>query len=536
MKVRTMILLTVFWAAALAAAAHASVAIDQEHFPDAVFREYVASNYDMNGNGILEDGEISEAIEMTVDDMDIHSLKGLEYLDRLEYLDANRIHIGSLDVSSNPKLWYISVASDHLKSLDVSHNPDLRHLYCSFNGYSSLDVSHNPSLEIFRCSHSFLTGIDVSHNPSLRVLDCQYTDISSLDVSHNPSLAILDCENTNISSLDVSHNPSLTNLFCGDTNISSLDVRYNPSLDVLYCSNTNIGSLDLSQNTLLRTLKCSNTGLSSVDLSGMYFIQELECEQCIHTVNSATNLINLASLPGFNPSRASGWSKGTVSGNLLTVPGSTDVSYTYDCGKGFSAVFTLRITCQSVIEPGKVTKPAISDLKAASKDIRTVIISWKKLQDADGCIILRGGKQIGYSLTESYVDTAANADDFNYYWVIPFSSKDGTLVKGNLSNYVWALGRTVGQVRKVTAKSGKGGISLSWDPASGANGYVILSKSGSNKAAFNAPVRTAGTSYTDTRAASGVTQFYWVYAVYNNAAGKTQAAGRVSPYAWAVAK
>ena len=183
-----------------------------------------------------------------------------------------------------------------------------------------------------------------------------------------------------------------------------------------------------------------------------------------------------------------------------------------------------------------ITLPAVSGLNATPTGMNTVTLTWNKSEGADGYLILRGGKQIGYSMTNSYVDSSANANDFNYYWVIPFAKQNGKTVKGQLSNYVWALGRIVGQVQKVTAQAGKSGIKLSWNAVDGANGYVILSKTGSSKAAFNAPVKTAETSYTDMSAASGVTQFYWVYAVYNNAAGQTQAAGKVSPFAWAVGK
>lgn len=166
-----------------------------------------------------------------------------------------------------------------------------------------------------------------------------------------------------------------------------------------------------------------------------------------------------------------------------------------------------------------------------------VEISWNKAEKATGYLVLRGGKQVGYSTGANthYVDLSADPDDFNYYWVIPFIKRaDGTMLKGELSNYVWALGRTVDTVEKVTTNATANGIELSWPAASGANAYVILSKTGSAKAAFNPKVAVTGTSYTD-KAKAGV-QFYWVYAVYNNKDGKTLAAGKVSPYAWAVAK
>lgn len=63
----------------------------------------------------------------------------------------------------------------------------------------------------------------------------------------------------------------------------------------------------------------------------------------------------------------------------------------------------------------------------------------------------------------------------------------------------------------------------------------MLSKTGSNTAPFNAPVEVEGTSCT-VKAEAGKVQFYWVYATYTNADGNRVAAGKVSPFAWAIAE
>ncbi|MBR3643893.1 MAG: hypothetical protein IKN57_10330, partial [Parasporobacterium sp.] len=188
---------------------------------------------------------------------------------------------------------------------------------------------------------------------------------------------------------------------------------------------------------------------------------------------------------------------------------------------------------QNTDRPEDLVKPAVTGLKAEAAGVGTVALHWDKCEGAQGYIILRNGKQTGYTATADYLDTSADADDFNYYWVIPFSKQDGVLLLGEIGDYAWAFGRTVGAVGKVTALSGTKGVSLSWDAADGADAYVVLSRSGSASAPFNETIVTSDTGCT-IDCDPGV-YFFWVYGIYMKD-GKTLAAGKVSPYTWAVVK
>ena len=184
-------------------------------------------------------------------------------------------------------------------------------------------------------------------------------------------------------------------------------------------------------------------------------------------------------------------------------------------------------------EQAEILLPAVTNLRAAAAGMNKNRITWDAVDGADGYLVLRNGTQIGYTTGATvYTDAEASADAFSYYWVIPYDKTENGIAVGETGGYTWALARTLGQVQKVSTKTTDTGVALSWDAVEGANGYVILSKSGSASAAFNAPVKTEGTSWVDSTA-DGV-QFYWVYATYTNAEGKTLAAGQVSPYAWAV--
>jgi len=180
--------------------------------------------------------------------------------------------------------------------------------------------------------------------------------------------------------------------------------------------------------------------------------------------------------------------------------------------------------------------PAVEGLKAANAGINKIQVTWNAVEGADGYLVLKNGIQVGYTTgATSYLDRNASAEDFSYYWVIPYKKTASGNAKGELSNYVWAIGRVVAPVAELKAEAAKGGVNLTWIAADGANAYVILSKTDSNKAAFNAPVEVTGTSYT-AKAEAGKVQFYWVYAIYNNAEGRRVVAGKVSPFAWAIAE
>ena len=73
-------------------------------------------------------------------------------------------------------------------------------------------------------------------------------------------------------------------------------------------------------------------------------------------VETTPRTFDLSTLPGFDVSRASKWVGGTVKDNILTVnEKATQVTYTYDCGKGCNETFTLNV---KVVPDGTVTPPS----------------------------------------------------------------------------------------------------------------------------------------------------------------------------------
>ncbi|MCR5140897.1 MAG: hypothetical protein K6B45_12155 [Bacteroidaceae bacterium] len=153
------------------AEARADVVINEENFPDKNFRRWL-SGQNYGADGVLTDEELSGITEMSVTNLSIQSLKGIEFFTALQYLWCYDNKLTSLDVSSCTALSVLSCFTNKLTSLDVSGCTSLRSLWCYKNKLASLDVSKNTALESLRCFENQLTSLDVSKNTALKELYC----------------------------------------------------------------------------------------------------------------------------------------------------------------------------------------------------------------------------------------------------------------------------------------------------------------------------------------------------------------------------
>ncbi len=246
-----------------------SVALDEDNFPDPVFRAYVGERFDSDGDGFLGYEEYALALDIHVDHMNIASLTG------------------------------------------IASFPNLKTLSCNGNQLTSLDVSGNPALEALWCGSNQLTELDVSGNPALQELECAHNQLTQLDVSQNPALWLLYCGSNHLTELNLQNNPALSSLHCGLNQLTQLDLTSNPALRSLHCNSNHLTSLDLSQNHQLE---------ERADHANAYEIETVDGQ------------FDLSTLPGsFDVERAGNWAGGSVSGTVLTVDTeASTVTYTYN--------------------------------------------------------------------------------------------------------------------------------------------------------------------------------------------------------------
>lgn len=165
-----------------------TVAINEANFPDDNFRKFVKENLDTDKNNSLSQSEIQAVTMLVVYELNIHSLKGIEFF---------------------PNIWRLDCAENQLTSLDISKNTALDELWCENNQLTSLDVSKNTGLEFISCGGNQISSLDISKNLSLEYLYCDYNELTSLDASRNSSLCTLTCNYNRLTSLDFNKNANL---------------------------------------------------------------------------------------------------------------------------------------------------------------------------------------------------------------------------------------------------------------------------------------------------------------------------------------
>ena len=195
----------------------ADVIVNENTFPDPVFRAYVLSEFDNDHDNQLSQSEINEATYVYLDGDynapgDVQTLQGIEYLTELENLNCSYNKITSLDLSHNTKLCGLYCDSNPLTGLNVSYLQNLVWLNCSACGLNSLDVSAFTQLTTLYCSSNNLTSLDLHNNQNLETLGCSSNNIGSLDLSSNTLLQSIQVQDNPIHVLNIENNPNLVNI------------------------------------------------------------------------------------------------------------------------------------------------------------------------------------------------------------------------------------------------------------------------------------------------------------------------------------
>ena len=259
--------------------------------PDPVFKEYLTSHFDKDGDGEISLSEARALRKIAVKTVDIFSLKGIEYFTNLDTLICRGVNLDSdeytyegfpgrlrdLDLTSNTRLRIVECDGNNIESLSLPESPWLEILRCSKNRLSDLDISMVPNLRRLQAFSNRLTLIDFSNNHDIEHIEIDTNPIGSIDVSCCPRLGLLNISDSDLQTLDVSQNPNLGWLSVSGTGVSSLDLSVTSKLHYLYCSGTKISSLDLSHCTLLNVLSCRSCLIEELDISMLPNLELVEC-------------------------------------------------------------------------------------------------------------------------------------------------------------------------------------------------------------------------------------------------------------------
>ena len=164
------------------------VALDETHFPDDVFREYLAVHADLSQNDSLSVQEIAALTTLDVSGMGIRSLKGLEFLTALQRLDCSDNELVSIDLSKTVKLKWLNaegnqrnVVIDELNQFDVSELEDFDPSKAS--GFDGGSLEENTLTFIQQeVTYKYVTGY-VSGTPNITYESVRFRLIADRDPS-----------------------------------------------------------------------------------------------------------------------------------------------------------------------------------------------------------------------------------------------------------------------------------------------------------------------------------------------------------------
>ena len=302
-------LVMVFSLLPFTASAASAMPINEETFPDPMFREYVLK---IVGSSVLteEKARQIEVLDVSWSNIKkvlgkrdpITSLRGIRYLKYVKNLNCSYQKLTTLNLELNSRveklncsgnqltdLWldprgnslrYLDCGGNKLTALDLSKSPELTELSCSSNKLTSLDLSANTKLQKIIAQVNALTTLDTRNLPELTYLNLQANfDLKAIDVSKSTKLEFLNVAQGKLTSLNVKNNRKLVELYVFLNQLTALDVRSNYLLKKLNCYENQLTALDLSYNGALESLSVNDNPIAELNLHPLSNLQKLSCSK-----------------------------------------------------------------------------------------------------------------------------------------------------------------------------------------------------------------------------------------------------------------
>ena len=269
-------LVMVFSLLPFTASAASAIPINEETFPDPVFREYVLK---IVGSSVLTEEKAQQIEVLDVSDDNIKevlgkrdpitSLMGIRYLRYVKDLNCSGQELKkTLNLEQNSRVEKLNCSGNQLTGLWFHKGSSLKYLTCSVNEFTALDLSKCSELIELSCGSNKLTSLDLSANTKLQKISAGSNKLTALDTRNLPELTYLNLwGNHDLKSIDVSKNTKLEILSASHGKLTSLNVKNNRKLVELYVYNNQLTALDVSSNYLLKKLSCYENQITALDLS-----------------------------------------------------------------------------------------------------------------------------------------------------------------------------------------------------------------------------------------------------------------------------
>jgi Leucine-rich repeat (LRR) protein len=241
-----------------------AIAYEDESFKKCVLDEANFYDYQLS----------TDFTALSCPNMEIESVKGLEFFTNLTKLDLHYNQIKNINLTSLTKLTELNISGYRLINLDLTAQVNLISLDITDNPLTNLDLTDQTKLEYLRASNCNLTSIIFPENPQLSVLtltDNQFTTIDLTTLTELTSLDLSVSSNSDvhfntIESIDLSGNIKLSSLSLQGQKLPSIDLSTNINLEILDLSVNELRSIDLINQTELKILDLSYNDISNFSL------------------------------------------------------------------------------------------------------------------------------------------------------------------------------------------------------------------------------------------------------------------------------
>ena len=192
-------------------------------------------------------------------------------------IDSDSTINGQIKRSDAEDVKILSIPNLQIKSLDgIDGFKSLTYLDCSLNQITNLDLSQNTLLESLDCSSNLLANIDMSRNLNLTIFNAVNNKLKDLTIP-SKQLYALNASNNLLLTIKLDAATRLSMLNLSNNQLKNLNLVNNLALLELRCNSNKLSTIDLSKNVKLRYLDVSNNTLLSLDLCNNSEIMKLIC-------------------------------------------------------------------------------------------------------------------------------------------------------------------------------------------------------------------------------------------------------------------
>lgn len=230
------------------------IPIDEEHFPDQYFRQFVHDKYDNNDNWWLSRAELDKIKWLTIltssnpECANITSLQGIEYFDKMSCISVKGLDkVTSIDLSQNKEKLDSVWLGLGITSLDVSaleHLSDLRLEDSKSLLKATIDLTNNTnikSLILNKSAENIIKGLNGKTALRYLMAEGNYFDGDTLNLKDCKELHNLQVVGSHLNKLILTGCEALGNKSKGNTNsqayfysnylraldLTGVDLKYN---------------------------------------------------------------------------------------------------------------------------------------------------------------------------------------------------------------------------------------------------------------------------------------------------------------------